>query len=220
MDQHGQTGPMRPSTVLVLPAVVLGAAAAAVRLGRRSGVTDAELAAPLPGDDLVSAARAVIDRATTLSAPPDAVWPWLVQLGKRRAGWYFPAWMETVIPPARRGLRQLDPRWLGLRVGDVIPDWGGADATFEVAVLDPPHALVHRSERGRPGRDPLALSWALVLTPVPGGTRLHLRLRISALGRRAPALVRTVGGLVDLATVAPLFAGLAERLRRPAVVEP
>ena len=48
------------------------------------------------------------------------------------------------------------------------------------------------------------------------GTRLHLRLRISALGRRAPRLITTLAGLVDEATVAPLFAGLAERLRRSA----
>ena len=57
------------------------------------------------------------------------------------------------------------------------------------------------------------MSWALVLTPVPGSrTRLHLRLRISELGHRAPALITTVGGLMDEATVRPMFAGLRERL--------
>jgi hypothetical protein len=203
----------------VLP-LVAGAAAlavagrAAARLGRRSGVTPDELDAVLPGDGIVPGARVVIDRATTLPAAPEQVWPWLVQLGRQRAGWYLPAWLETVVPTARRGLRTIDPRWQGLAVGDVIPDWGGADATFDVALIDPPHALVHRSTRGRPGREPIELSWALVLTPAPGGaTRLHLRLRISALGRRFPGLVSTVGGLFDEATVRPMFAGLAERLR-------
>jgi hypothetical protein len=52
-----------------------------------------------------------------------------------------------------------------------------------------------------------------VLTPEATGTRLHLRLRISALGRRTPRLMTVVAGLIDEATVAPLFAGLAERLR-------
>lgn len=204
---------MRALTLSVALVTAAVSAAAAARFGRRSGVTDAEIAAPLPGDDLVAGARVVIDRAATLPAPPEAVWPWLVQLGRRRAGWYLPVWIEAVLPRGRRGLRRLDPRWQNLAVGDVIPDWGGADATFEVALLEPPRALVHRSERGRRGRDPIELSWALVLTPVPAGTRLHLRLRISALGRRAPALLATAGGLVDLATVAPLFAGLTERLR-------
>jgi hypothetical protein len=198
--------------ILILP--VLGAAlVGAARLGRRSGVTDAEVGTALPGDDVVPDARVVIDRATTLNAAPERVWPWIVQLGKRRAGWYFPAWIEAVIPRDRRGLRHIEPRWQRLAVGDVIPDWGGPGATFEIVTLDAPRALVHRSTRGRPDRDPIRLSWALVLTPVGAGTRLHLRLRISALGRRAPKLVTTVAGLIDEATVAPLFAGLAERLR-------
>jgi uncharacterized protein YndB with AHSA1/START domain len=157
-----------------------------------------------------------MDRATTLPAPPEQVWPWLVQLGKQRAGWYLPARLETLVPPRRRGLRTIDPRWQGLAPGDVIPDWGGADAQFEVVTVDPPHALVHRSTRPRPGREPLELSWALVLTAAPPDrTRLHLRLRINALGRRAPALVTTVGGLIDEATVRPMFAGLAERVATP-----
>jgi len=157
-------------------------------------------------------ARVVIDRATTLQAPPERVWPWIVQLGKRRAGWYFPTWIEAVLPRDRRGLRYIEPRWQGLAVGDVIPDWGGPAATFEVVTLDAPRALVYRSTRGASDR-PIRMSWAPVLTPAAAGTRLHLRLRISALSRRAPKLVTTFAGLIDEATVAPLFAGLAERLR-------
>jgi len=206
-----QTGPVR-RLILLVP-LVGAALVGAARLGRRSGVTDEEVAAPLPGDDLVPDARVVIDRATTLAAPPERVWPWIVQLGKRRAGWYFPRWVEVAIPRERRGLRHVEPRWQRLAVGDVIPDWGGPAATFEVAVLDPPRALVHRSTRERRAGAPVRISWALVLAPSGAGTRLHLRLRISALGRRAPRLMTTVAGLVDEATVAPLFAGLAERVR-------
>src|ERR1044072_8571084 len=103
--------------------------------------TAAERAATLPGDDLITAKDprdlVVMDRAFSLPAPPDEVWPWLVQLGKQRAGGYLPRWAERVIPPSRRGLRDLDPAYLSLRVGDVIPDWGGRDETFTVAELEP-----------------------------------------------------------------------------------
>src|SRR5690242_20323588 len=157
--------------ILLVGAALVGAA----RLGRRSGVTDAEVAAALPGDAIVPDARVVIDRATTLAAPPERVWPWIVQLGERRGGWYFPSWIEFVVPRERRGLRQVEPRWQRLTVGSVIPDWGGPAATFEVAVLDPPRALVHRSTRERRDREPVRISWAIVLSPVPEGTRLHLR---------------------------------------------
>jgi hypothetical protein len=207
----------RPLPVAATAAGLASLVRAATRRGRASGVTSAERDRPLPGDDLVPGARVVIDRATTLPAPPEQVWPWIVQLGKLRGGWYLPAWLETAVPAARRGLRVIDPRWQGLAPGDVIPDWGGADATFEVVVLEAPRALVHRSTRPRPGRDPLELSWALVLTPQGRRTRLHLRLRINSVGRRAPALVATLAGLVDEVTVRPMFAGLAERLRQPAM---
>ena len=77
--------------------------------------TAAERSAALPGDELVAPADVVMDRAFSLPAPPDDVWPWLVQLGKRRAGWYLPRWVERLVPPSRRGLRHLDPAYLDLR---------------------------------------------------------------------------------------------------------
>ncbi|MGI8664517.1 MAG: SRPBCC family protein [Jatrophihabitans sp.] len=168
------------------------------------------------GDDLITAADAVLDRAFTLAAPPEQVWPWLSQLGKQRAGWYLPRSIERFIPPRRRALRTIDPRWQNLRVADVIPDYGGRHETFQVAHLDPPHALVYTSQRGR-----MQVSWSLTLTPIPAGldatirhTRLHLRLRLGPIRRRW--LVVTGGDLLDVLTVAGLAAGLGERLQGPA----
>jgi len=167
--------------------------------------TAAERAATLPGDGLVSPADVVMDRAFSLPAPPERVWPWLVQLGKRRAGWYFPRWFDRLVPPSRRGLRHLDPAHLGLAVGDVIPDWGGRDETFTVAELVPGRHLLHTSTRGR-----TQLTWCLQLSPEGGGTRLHLRLRLAPVRHRA--LASHVGGAFDLLTVAGLAAGLRERV--------
>jgi hypothetical protein len=168
--------------------------------------TAAERTARLPGDDLVAPADVVMDRAFTVPAPPDQVWPWLVQLGKHRAGWYFPRWFERLVPRSRRGLRHLDPAYLALQVGDVIPDWGGSDATFTVAELEPGHHLLHRSTRGS-----TELTWCLHLTPEGrDGTRLHLRLRLAPVRHRA--LAEYGGGTVDLLTVAGLAAGLRERV--------
>ena len=175
--------------------------------GSRIAATPDEVARPLPGDDLVAHATTVMDRAFTLPAPPEAVWPWLVQLGKRRAGWYLPRSVERWLPPSRRALRHLDPRWQGLAVGDVIPDWGGRDETFRVALLDPPHALVHTSRRGATD-----VSWALFLDARDGGTRLQLRLRLGPV--RHPRLVGTLGEAVDWLTVRGLAGGLTERVRR------
>jgi len=211
-------------------AAAAGLAAALIRAGRRSGVSRAELDQALPGDDLVRGARVVMDRAVTLPAPPEQVWPWLVQLGKERGGWYLPGWLDRAVPRGRRSLRYLDRDFQKLAPGDQVPDWGPGEPRLRAVIVDPPRALVYLTARDRangyrwPDGDPpypepvLVASWALILSPATApdgtaGTRLHLRLRISRLGRRAPWLAGRIGGLIDAATVRPLFAGLAERLR-------
>ena len=169
--------------------------------------TAVERRALMPGDGLVARADVTMDRAFGVPAPPEVVWPWLIQLGKARAGWYFPAAVERWIPRSKRGLRAIDQRWQGLAVGDVIPDWGGAAARFHVVELEPPHTIVYRDRRGR-----AEVSWAIVLTPAgPGATRLHLRLRLGNLRRRW--LAASVGELIDKLTIAGLAAGLRERVR-------
>jgi hypothetical protein len=169
--------------------------------------TAAERAAVLPGDELVRA-DVVMDRGFDLAAPPEEVWPWLVQLGKRRAGWYLPATVERLVPRRRRALRHLELRLLEHEVGDVIPDWGGADATFTLAATDPTRTLLYTSRRGSTD-----LTWCLRLTPVAAGaTRLHLRLRLGPVRHRR--LASTFGGAVDALTVAGLAAGLRERVER------
>ena len=166
---------------------------------------DGERAAALPGDDLVPDADVVMDRAFTLAAVPSSVWPWIGQLGKGRSGWYLPRRVEVVIPPRRRGIRRIDPDLQHLRPGDVIADWGGPDATFEVVTHEPPHVLVHRSTRGR-----IRISWAIVARAEGAGTRVHLRLRMAGIRRRR--LAEFGGGFFDLLTVAGLAAGLRERV--------
>ncbi len=204
----------------------IGTARRARALAVHSGVSEADRARALPGDDLIPDAAVVMDRLLRLPAPPSVVWPWLAQLGKQRAGWYLPRWLEWLVPPRRRGARAILPDFQHLAVGDDVPDWGPGDPVFRVAVLDPPRALVYLSLRdrkagfgwpdeGRRGPGVLALSWALVLDPAPGGSRLHIRLRLEKIGGRAPGLLATAGGLADWATIALLERGLRERLPAP-----
>jgi uncharacterized protein YndB with AHSA1/START domain len=173
----------------------------------------AEQAADRVGDDIVATPDAIMDRAFTIDAPPEQVWPWLVQLGKQRAGWYLPRSIERFIPRDRRAIRDLDPRWQQLVAGDVIPDYGGRHETFVVAHINPPHHLVYTSQRGR-----MLVSWSLTLSPGSsqescsgtGKTRLHLRLRLGPVRRKW--LVNTGGELLDALTIAGLATGLQERI--------
>ncbi len=74
----------------IIGAVGVAAVAEAVmiHLGRTYGSTAAERAATLPGDGIVGDPSVVTDHAITIDAPPAAVWPWLVQMGWGRGGWY------------------------------------------------------------------------------------------------------------------------------------
>ena len=151
-----------------------------------------DVARTLPGDDLVPHADVVMDRAFDLPASPDVVWPWFVQLGKKRAGWYLPRSVERFVPSSRRALRRIEPSLLQLRVGSAIPDWGGRHETFEVAILEPPRTIV--------------------LTPYDSGTATHVQLRLRLSPVKRKRLATTAGELLDASTIAGLAAGLRERL--------
>lgn len=174
--------------------------------------------APLPGDGVVPHPDLVMNRLLEFDAAAETVWPWLVQLGKGRAGWYMPRSVERFVPPSRRALRRLDERWLDLVVGDLIPDWGPGTPQFEVFEIEAPSHLVYWSRRPRTPRrghhrPPLTLTWALALSGLtPERSRLRLRLRID-LGHRAGPVATYGGGFFDWATVELMGRGLNERLR-------
>jgi hypothetical protein len=165
----------------------VAAQALLVWLGRASGSTHAERAAVLPGDSIVAHPTAVTDHAITIDAPPEAVWPWLVQMGWHRGGWYTARWVDRLLFPANEpSANRIIPELQERRVGDFIPD--GAPETgcgLYVEVLTPARALVLHSNSHLPkswrDRDIAALdwSWAFVLEPLDDGsrTRFHFRSR-------------------------------------------
>ncbi|RYB91831.1 hypothetical protein EUA93_17005 [Nocardioides oleivorans] len=87
----------------------------------------------------------------------------------------------------------------------MIPDWGGADATFTLAAIEPPALLLYTSRRGR-----TELTWCLQVTETGRGSRVHLRLRLGPVKRRR--LATHAGGFFDALTISGLAAGLRERL--------
>ena len=209
-------------------AITVGFAAAVRRLGRRSGATDGELGQSLPGDELVLDAVLVCDRAATYDVPAEQLWPWLVQLGKGRAGWYFPAPLRSVTDriSGMRGADQVSPQWQDLAPGDFVPDYGPGEPLFRAEVVDPPHVLAYLTLRDSGDRhrwptvdnpiprDVFALSFGSYLIDLPGGrSRLHLRVRCRpARPWRFPAATAALAGCLDWLTVTPLFAGLRQRV--------
>jgi hypothetical protein len=133
----------------------------------RWGATDDELARPLPGDELVSTPTFNATRAISISAPPERIWPWLVQVGTRRAGWYSYDLLDNL---GQRSARRIIPELQHLTPGDVVPMSPDGKQGINVYSVDAPHSMVW----GTPGDT----SWAWQLDELLNGTtRLITRIR-------------------------------------------
>ncbi len=82
----------------------------------RWGATDEEVTRAMPGDDEVKHPLMVGTRAVTIQARPDDIWPWLVQIGTGRAGWYSYDWIENLMGLEIRGARRIIPEFSILKL--------------------------------------------------------------------------------------------------------
>jgi hypothetical protein len=134
----------------------------------RWGATDQEIQAPMPGDELVPKASMRATRAITIDAPPALVWPWIVQMGYRRAGFYTYALLDNAgFESADRILEQYQPP----RIGDWMPMAKKVNHTtaFKVKAFATNQWLLWAKPDS---------TWAWKLVPLEGGrTRLISRLK-------------------------------------------
>jgi hypothetical protein len=149
----------------------------------RWGATDEEVQGPYPGADLIPGGRRGATMAVTIDAPPSRVWPWLVQMGCDRAGWY--SW-DRLDNGGVESAQQIHSEWQTIAAGDRLASSPSANGWFEVAALDHERFLALRAPvdlRGRPfataGPRPRLYSdssWCFLLKPAP---RNQTRLVIS-----------------------------------------
>ena len=150
------------------------------------GTTAAERMMTLPGDELVPDARYRVDHGITIRAPADSVWPWLVQIGQDRGGFYSYASLERMVGADIHNADRIHPEWQRLKPGDLVratqPDYlGGRLGEPGWHVLD----VV-------PGRAIILENWgAFVLHPLDSQTtRFFVRQR----GDGAPSFAAVLLG--------------------------
>jgi hypothetical protein len=146
------------------------------------GSSAGERARPLAGDELVPDAEQQT-HAITIEAAPEAVWPWLVQIGQGRAGFYSHDRLERLVGAAIRNAEEIHPEWQHLAVGDLVRTYRPMPR-FEplgwiVGAIEPARLLVvHEPQRG----GVINSSWAFVLERDGKRTRLLSRWRFRRRG--------------------------------------
>jgi hypothetical protein len=127
------------------------------------GATDAETHRAMPGDNLIPGAASTT-RAIAIAAPPGHIWPWLVQLGYGRAGWYSYDWIDN---DGRPSADRVVPELQRLQEGDqilMLPEMGP-----RIREVQPNRYFVAGDQEGG--------TWCLALYPTPDGSRLVSRWR-------------------------------------------
>jgi len=168
----------------------------------RWGATDEEVARAMPGDDIQRQPIFNATRAVTINARPEQIWPWLVQIGYKRAGWYGYDWIDNDgIPSADR----IIPALQHPKVGDIGPIWKGIN--FKVAAIEPNRYLVWESESGHD-------SYVWALYPVDAShTRLVWRIHNAPYNWTSPSIVipQLFSDGVDLIAVRQNMLGIKAR---------
>jgi len=168
-----------------------------------SDTTPEEVARAYPGDELIpDADSSVFTMATSLPGPPEKVWPWLVQMGYGRAGWYSWDRLDNGGTPSAD---RIMPQWQSIEVGQHLIEARDGRSWFTVERVEPNRTLALRTVIELPsGRsiDPKSGAslrayadgvWSFNLQPDPGGqTRLVTRMR----GRTRPRALRLFGLVV------------------------
>jgi proline iminopeptidase len=162
------------------------------------GASQEEAGKSSPDGDLIPDGARISTMAVTIGAPPSAVWPWLVQMGFDRAGWYSWDRLDRFgLPSARR----IHPEWQSLSVGQRLLATPGGKHWFDVADVEPERFLAlrmftsgrrqldSRSAFPRPSSFTDSL-WSFELDALPGErTRLIVRVHVANRPRLFPAVL-------------------------------
>ena len=171
------------------------------RYYRNWGATKAECQMLLPGDNLVADPAIQTTEAVYIDAPLSAVWPWLLQMGQDRGGFYGWEGLKNLAGLRHHDADRIHPEWQQLEVGDLVrlaPEgWMGLPegVTLNVAEIVPEKYIVLNATR--PDRRWNAV-WSFHLQP-------HWEDRVRLLTRARIAL-RHPGEVFAMELVRPMIA--------------
>ncbi|WRS29512.1 hypothetical protein U6G28_08270 [Actinomycetaceae bacterium MB13-C1-2] len=164
----------------LVAAGVLGAATLGAWVAHASktwGATPTEQDMELPGDSHIPAVQLVATHGITIDSPPEDIWPWLLQIGQDRGGFYSYEALENAIGCDIEGINEIRPEWQSRNVGDVVRLAPEVELIVGEVIPGQALAFVEDQTKEGPGKGfPDSFSWAFVLVPV-GDRRTRLLTR-------------------------------------------
>jgi hypothetical protein len=171
------------------------------------GATDEEVRRPMPGDEIHASPSFNATRAVTIEAGPEHIWPWLVQMGYRRAGFYsYDRIDNDGVPSADHIISE----YQNLKVGDRIPM--APNAYAEVLEMDPHHSMLWVF-RGDGQWEDATWAWGLYQDDTHR-TRLVSRLRVTYKWARPSIVPMLVTDVVELAMMRECLLGVKRRAEK------
>lgn len=142
----------------------------------RWGATGAESNAVFPGDELLAQPVRFFNRVISIQAGADKIFPWLVQLGADKGGFYSYTTIEKLINCPIVNADRIHPEWQNLKVGDLVRMCVNEPAPppYIVAQILPNRALILGHKDGEKWVD----VWQFVIQPQSAAaSRLVIRTR-------------------------------------------
>ncbi len=190
---------------------------------RKWGATDAEVHRSLPGDDLVPHPKGDYTHAITIRASAADIWPWLVQMGQGRGGFYSYELLENLVGSDIHNADRIIPEFQHLEVGDSVRMHPKSGYPYVVAAIEPGRALVLQTRvdtqtgktfelTGTMPKRYLNFSWVFFLDELnEGPTRLVSRSRNDWNRSFKNALVFGVFGPISLVMDRKMLLGIKQR---------
>ena len=180
-----------PTFTLLVITVLLFAYVFAARPWHTAwGATHVDRVVTLPGDEFSRYAYHTITHAVNIQAPPEAIWPWITQIGQDRGGFYSYTFLENLAGCQMPAVHKIMPEWQNRAAGDTVwfaaPTRYGGRARMVATIVVPQRCLTLATpadwKRFQAGDDGLDATWTFALMPKPGGTtRLIARVRSVAI---------------------------------------
>jgi hypothetical protein len=172
----------------------------------RWGATDAEVKRSLPGDEIVDKPSFNATRAVTIHAPAQNIYPWIVQMGVSRAGWYSYDLLDNL---GRRSAESLLPEHQNIQIGDLIPvSRDGKQGTW-VKYLRKDKWVLWWDKNG-------ATSWVWEIHPEEeGSARLITRVRVKYKLFSTAILFNLLIEIFDVLMMRRSMFGIKRRAEKP-----